>query len=97
MALVQVEVTQEDIANGERRVASRCAVARAIKRATNTQPPLWYVIGAGQRWAEFGFKGMQRHTLIALPEEVFTFTEDFDHGLQVQPFLFALDVPEELL
>lgn len=84
---VKVSVTPEDIATGQRRRASRCPVAVALRRATDQD---WWV-GNDDRNGTVLDPCVGRE--IEAPKDVHWFRLRFDRGLRVKPFTF--EIPDE--
>jgi hypothetical protein len=90
MATVTVRVTGTDVRRGLPGDPLRCPVARALRRAT------------ARRWAAcrttlvVDEPGCSDRALTA-PDEAEQFMRDYDHGREVRPFAFALDVPDRWL
>jgi hypothetical protein len=83
----RIEVTAEDIANGVRNDAERCAVARACERAGFR--------GVEVDLGKLSFYDDGDEDLVAsatLPDDVWARIEAFDKGEPVEPFAFDLDV-----
>lgn len=81
---MRIDVTQEDIDQGERGSCLKCAVALAIHRATQREIEVGYFT-AGEHdcnWNE----------VISLPPLATQFIADFDLGAPVTPFSFELDI-----
>ena len=81
---MKIEVTVDDIMNGQRGSRDKCPIARAAVRAglapvEVSQHFLYFAEGPGQL----------RH--FVLPDAAETFVERYDKGLIVQPFSFELD------
>lgn len=83
LGYIRVEVTEEDIAGG-RRTATRCPLARAIRRATSVRPVA--VFGFGDGWEAGGQK-------YELSFDAASFVSAFDHGADVQPRAFVFPGP----
>ncbi len=87
--MTRIEVTAEDIANGERRNPDSCAVTLAMRRAGfkcqsvggvfSPRGPTAWLLGHASR-------------KIYLPVAVGVFAQQFDAGQDVEPFAFDLDV-----
>jgi len=81
MTQVTIEVTAEDIAQGEAFDCGNCPIARAAKRAlkkicvVNLSTAYWSTGSA------------------PLTKKARAFVKNFDSGRPVQPFTFTLDVP----
>jgi hypothetical protein len=85
---VQVDITDDDIANGSRCSAWNCPIQRGVTRATGAQGvavyPLWVAICDSEgRWNES----------TRLPAVAARFISDFDRSLPVQPISFELCIP----
>ncbi len=93
MKTVQIEVTAQDIMDGEPVTSARCPVAHAINR----------VLQAGSRASVSPFDAMVIEggylvtDRITLPPEARLFINRFDQREKVEPFFFALDMLEEVL
>ena len=74
-----IEVTQEDIDNGEKLSETNCAVALAINSCMGIE---WAFVGA--KTVDLGFDKIE------LPIEVQHFIENFDNDFPVKPFSFEL-------
>jgi hypothetical protein len=86
MAAITVRVTGTDVRRGLPGDPLRCPVARALRRAT------------GRPWSAcrqvLQLHGGGEDRKLPSPEEADTFMFAFDRGKDVQPFAFALDVPD---
>lgn len=84
--IITVEVTQEDIDQGQRCSCRGCPVALALERATGIS---WLVDGGCiyVDWRSF-------QVFAVLSPEVRAFIHRFDCGKPVQPITFTLEVPE---
>lgn len=80
---IKVEVTKEDIANGERENSCKCPVALALSRLGTDVS-----VGNG----EIGFWLGDKYRLIEIPDMVDDFITQFDNGKEVEPFEFTLNV-----
>jgi hypothetical protein len=85
-----VDVTADDIAQGQRRGGSTCPIARAISR-------VWpYPVSVGGTCAALhdsdGLGG--RSTCVDFPPVARAFIGAFDSGLSVKPFSFTIELPE---
>lgn len=78
-----INVTAKHIAEGLKGDACWCPIARAIRDQVPSEEEV-YVFPAGVSVA--GGTTM-------LPDEALRFVQDFDAGLSVEPFSFALDIP----
>jgi len=83
---VKIEVTADDIKNGDKRTCVSCPVALALGRALGS-----YAF-AGPI-SLFPYSGSTLR--IDTPDEVIQFMTNFDAGLPVQPFSFT--IPDALL
>lgn len=81
--IVLVEVTADDIKQGQRDNCLDCPVARALNRAFNLGPAC---VDTDIFYFDWGY---DTHSL---PEEVTEFIVNFDDGQQVEPFSFVVDV-----
>jgi len=94
---LHIEVTQEDISDGERGCGDRCMVWRAITRLLPDSPPDF--CGAGRRdgsgaWVEW--RREDGYVSVDLPDSVGKEMTIWDNGGYVRPFSFDLDLPDEL-
>ena len=80
---MRIEVTQEDIDNGEKRKCDTCAVAIAAHRAF--KDCIILVDGEQMDVIRNG-----KWKVIDLPDSATRFIEDFDAGRPVQPFSFEV-------
>lgn len=80
---MRIDVTQEDIKNGEVGVCTRCPVALAMRRSTGH---LWFIDTAILSNADGS-------TELDTPACVRNFVRRFDTRLQVEPFSFDLALP----
>jgi hypothetical protein len=83
MQSVMVQVTQEDIARGERWAAFRCPVAFAAERA-----------GLGRKGVT-NYDILVRGKIIPLPGYVTEWINAYDAGCLVEPIRFSIEVPED--
>ncbi len=85
--MMRIEVTAEDIAQGQPKQARSCPIALAFLRAT---AETWAIIG---RWAT-----LSRHDHLAraalLPAEAQGFEDQFDDGLPCEPFAFDVNIED---
>lgn len=81
---VRIEVTAEDIANGERKNACRCPVALAATRAGMRLVHV-DLDSIGEKFVG-GVWGRSSY----LPVEACEFVDRFDRGLAVEPFIFEI-------
>jgi hypothetical protein len=99
MAIVKVQVTAEDIADGLRGCVSACPVARALARVLTSRAgvkvdgPIY-----PHGWTAKAYSLGRRYEL-PLPDAVAQFAISFDDSDAVKPgpFEFELAVPAELL
>lgn len=82
----RVDVTAEDIAQGEPRKCVKCPIALALRRTLEQS-----LVGVGGHDAVM--VGKHGVTSVELPSMAVRFIADFDDGKPVQPFSFALDLP----
>ena len=75
---ITVNVTQEDIDEGQERECESCPIALAVRRLLNCGVTVHEAI------CLFGAK----HGVCALADEPFAFVKAFDAGLPVKPFSF---------
>jgi len=80
---VRIEVTEEQIAEGNRGDPCRCPVAKAIAKAIPGCGP-----AVNTLVIHFSCDGSR----ISTPQVVKDFVNDFDHGHPVKPFEFPLDM-----
>jgi hypothetical protein len=85
---VTINVTEEDIKQGEKQHCSRCPVALALRRVAKGEPA---VIG----YSIIFSKDIEIET----PDDVVEWIMDFDDddGCDVSPFSFEMDLPEEVV
>jgi len=76
-----IEVTAEDIEQGEHTHGTKCPVARALTRA-NGEP-----CGATYTHLRIGIPARE---IIATPQPAYDFMNAFDDGLPVEPFTFEI-------
>lgn len=79
-----IDVTREDIEDGERDSCTSCPVAIAIQRATGKVASV-----------DYGRLELPGCATIRLPDFVEKFTLDFDSGAPVEPFSFLIDLESE--
>lgn len=89
MALVKIEVTEEDIAKGVKWNPVRCPVAKGIRR----------VLGKGKKLEVDGYSlsitSRNGETdEVDLPKKVHKFVDRFDDGRKVKPISFCLRMKE---
>lgn len=77
---MKIEVTQDDINNGQRSRCRFCPVALAIQRTFPDQ-----LVTVGNEAAEIGM------CFITFPTNASEFISAFDKGLKVQPFTFEIN------
>lgn len=78
---MKIQVTQEDIDNGESGNGYLCPIAIALKRAGFKSPAVWDFIDDGDYQ-------------IKTPKKAFKWLLDFDTGIEVTPFEF--EIPDAL-
>ena len=78
---VKVDVTREDIENGERRSPSSCPISLAIGRRRN-------VDHVKTEWDGMSVTRGKRQTWYRVPRKARSFIEDFDDGKTVDPARF---------
>ena len=78
---IRVEVTEEDIAKGEKKDHCYCPLALAFKRAGLKDPIVE------------NYTAEHAGGLIELPLEACDFVHDFDLGRPVEPFTFTVELP----
>ena len=88
MLTFTVDVTEEDIAIGERRNCLFCPVARALRRV----PEIVSVVSAYPYAVAFHTEN--RYHCFAPPTPVGEFIRDYDRGDPVKPFSFTLTIPK---
>ena len=83
---VKIEVTEEDIKNGERWMADKCPVALALNRKINDFNYVLYDL-------------FETHDsrVYDVPESVGKFILKFDKTRKGKPFKFIIDVPKKYL
>ncbi len=81
--MTRIEVTAEDIENGDRSACETCPIARAAARAGLE------MVNVGRHTISWGPSWRNRR---ALPPAACSFAIAFDLGEPVQPFAFDLDV-----
>jgi hypothetical protein len=89
---IQIQVTAEDIREGTAQECCLCPVARAIARALGRE-----VLWNGDVSVDGDNVTVYRPSSwdgVDLPDQAKDFIEQFDSGKPVEPFAFALDVPE---
>jgi hypothetical protein len=91
--ITKIEVTQEDIDKGVRGTTCLCPVALAIRRSLKV--PLACHMNKSIRITkpEYPPEVYKARS----PVSVLDFVHGFDNYLEVKPFTFELDIPEELL
>jgi hypothetical protein len=84
-ATVTIAVTQQDIERGVRGTSWACPVALAVEDSLTTKPE-----GVDVGVFCITFKDLEDRTWIAVhPPEVKEWTNRFDNGLRVEPFMFT--------
>ena len=81
-----IQVTQEDIDEGERGHCYYCPVALAIGRTLNRRN---FIYVGGQ-----GIRDVAKWVIETLPPGVLDFVCKFDNGEPVSPFSFELEIPK---
>lgn len=89
--IVDVEVTQEDIASGKRYNSCQCPIAMATKRAVGPGIDAYVGLGFADLWKA------SKLVKIRLPESANKFVDAFDSGKPVEPATFPLDIPDHFL
>lgn len=96
--MIKVEVTQNDIEQGEACVGGYCPIALALRRVC----PKFDNIHVGDRVVEF-YKGYGKYihldeltAVYKMPESGKKFVRKFDYGRSVEPFTLYLVEPENL-
>lgn len=96
---VQVEVTQDDIAQGERYSRRACPIARALDRIVKQDTVVvvgeWKVRLYPNTKAYMEPAGEFR--VIEMPYQASGFVMRFDAGVDVRPLWLEFSIPEELL
>lgn len=87
--LVTVNVTQECIDDGERHACTQCPIALAL------QPLVDGLLGVER--TTFTIRKDTHSATGALPHEARLFVAAFDNQLEVAPFSFELDIPDQYL
>ena len=83
---MRIEVTAQDIVEGERFGCYSCPIALALKRIGKRN---WAVKSEIlRRWTESG-----RAVDVPLPRDAKAFIDDFDHDRPVEPFSFDIELP----
>jgi hypothetical protein len=91
MTLLDVEVTAEDIAEGERFTCDNCPIARALRRAARIGVGGWPTVAVGCR--EVYLNGKPSTLVPAAARE---FIYRFDNGDPVKPIAFQLTFEGEV-
>lgn len=91
-SVVKVDVTRQDIDNGEQNECRLCPIAIALHRATGKR---WEVDGESARElvllpGDDVYFRKPRSPWVGLPRTVRQFIKAFDNGEDVQPFNFEL-------
>lgn len=91
---IRVEVTEEDIREGERDNCRSCPIALALQRAL---PPDVELVTVGRYYARWAFDESKFALWFAatLPLQAKRFIALFDDGMAVEPFAFELFMEEE--
>ena len=86
-----IEITQEDIKQGERKEGRKCPVALAFQRAGLSEASVGYcyVYPRGLTASPGEMVSDKLRIAQGLPEEVRQFNHDFDAGDPVTPFSFT--------
>lgn len=88
-----IDVTQDDIDNGERILCRRCPIARACNR--KGFGPVAVCDGAIYKDDGKGIFDLKSAVVIAnLPEEASRFYREFDQGKTVKPFSFQIQIDQ---
>jgi hypothetical protein len=88
--IITVNVTEDDIRDGQAGVCRECPVALAIKRALpGTDVHVSY--------ERVSLGGPRRQEILGTPDAVQEFIGRFDSALPVEPFEFDLDIPGHLI
>ncbi len=82
-----IEVTEDDIINGEPTEPCKCPVALALERATGKQ---WIV-----SCNDAGTSEEEGYALTMLPPDVRDFIKTYDNRGTVSPFTFYMDIKDE--
>ena len=82
MRRVRVEVTAQDIADGKRRISTRCPIALAARRALECDVR-----------ACWGILELPEGRSAGMTKKCNTFIRRFDSGETVKPFSFTVQVP----
>ncbi len=95
MRKIEIEVTQQDINEGEQNEAEDCPVALALNRATQG----WWSVdedGAKERWETDIVGNGIYGPLVKLPDNAIAFVTAFDSWGDdaVSPFSFELELPD---
>lgn len=94
--IVEVTVTEKDIAMGTQRNCADCPGARAIRRALQWTTRVLVTDKVSLLKFESNGNGVLRHT-VALPTKLAAFIAGFDRGLLVKPITFSIEVPDEFM
>lgn len=85
---VRIDVTAEDIANGQCGSPHLCPVAIGIRRAINAKDG--YRVAVGCNGVDIG------SVYAAIPKPARAFIRAFDDGLIVQPLTFEMNMPDKI-
>lgn len=83
---IKIDVTEADIASGERGSACDCPIAIAIRRATGCSR-----VYVSYDWPRFTFAG-KIYDISFENTKAYDFVSAFDNGHLVQPFSFELTI-----
>lgn len=89
---VHVEMTQEDLDLGEPQDAERCAIARAVHRATGNT-----LLLVGANWIQLRKRKGQTELIAELPPNALQLRKDFDFKRATQPINFDIEIPDHLV
>ncbi len=93
--LVRIDVTENEIRDGVRENCLCCPAARAINRVLN--PVRYHVVVTEDRISIRGNSSGSILFQCETPEVVDEFICEFDGDIEVEPFSFPLDIPQEFL
>jgi hypothetical protein len=88
MKTIHVEVTQEDIDEGQP-LPSCCPIAMAVCRATGLGASVF-----GSIMELWNIETGDARAKVTLPSRCVGFVDEFDSGITVSPFAFDIEVPE---
>lgn len=96
--LTKIEVTADDIINGDKNNCYACPVALAVKRKINTSSYIYTEAFIVVHRYNINIYNSDNSLSIHMPNNVINFIKDFDgEQKNLAPFSFELDIPEEFL